>query len=214
MSTRPFILEALVDFPDDAFSAPEPISADHLDSMMAGLARAGVRRVSFQCYGYGHGGYFIADGLDSAWTNYARTLDLLGNPLQVAVDAGHRHGLEVYGYFKPYETGLAMAFPEGAPESRAWGRLWRLGGYLAWLEPFVIQHPELRIRRNPTLAPHETGQQPIAALRLTKKDDAPTRVTGDRLQIWTSQRNYRYRRLEQDVRVDEAVEPATGMWSI
>ena len=203
-STRPFVLEALCDFPDDALMAPGPITAEHVDSLMRLLAEAGVRRVSWGSYGDGHGGWLLPDGLSDEWTHLARTLDILGNPLRVAVEAGHRHGLEVYGYFKPYETGVAFIFPEGTPQARAYGRLWRQGGYLAWLDPFVVRHPHLRLRRrrDAALAP----QRPVCAIRLTKRDDAPTRITADHLQIWTSELNYRYQRAQVDFRFVDSVE--------
>ena len=47
MKTRhEFTIEALVDFPDDAMSAPEPIGPAHIDAMMRRLVECGVRRVS------------------------------------------------------------------------------------------------------------------------------------------------------------------------
>jgi len=205
-SANSFILEALVDFPDDAMKALAPITAPHIDAFMRVLSEAGVRRVSWGSYGDGHGGYLLPDGLDEAWTCYARTLDNLGNPLRVAVEAGHRYGIEVYGYFKPYETGPAVLLPEGSPEARAHGRLWQQGGYLAWLDPFVLRHPQLRIRRHSDAA---VGQQkPVCSIRLTKRDDAPTRITAEHLQIWTSELNYRYQRLPLNLEVAETVEPS------
>ena len=206
-SDHSFMLEALVDFPDDAMAASQPVTPAHIDALMRRLAESGVRRVSWASYGDGHGGYFLPDGYNASWTCYARTLDILGDPLRVAVEAGHRYGMEVYGYFKPYETGPAIVFPEGSPEARAYGRLWQQGGYLTWLDPFVVRHPELRIRRHPDTAPGNS-EKSIGAIQLMKKDDTPTRVTGDHLQIWGSDLNYRYRRLPLDFRVEESVAPA------
>ena len=77
---------------------------------------------------------------------------------------------------------------------------------LTWLDPFVVQHPELRIKRRED-ALHGQGQ-PICAVRLTKKDDSPTRLAGQHLQLWTSNLNYRYERYEGAFEVTEAVEPA------
>ncbi len=37
-----FMLETLVDFPDDAIGAPEPISEKNIDAMMRRLADCGV----------------------------------------------------------------------------------------------------------------------------------------------------------------------------
>ena len=214
-STHPFTLETMIDFPDDVLYAQQVLTEAHLDAMMAGLAEIGIRRVSWDSYGDTHGGFFlptgIADstgegGISESWSRYGATLDILDNPLKTAVEAGHRHGIEVYGYYKPYETGPAMYFPEGTPEARAHGRLWKLGGYLTWLDPFVVQHPELRIKRRDD-ALHGQGN-PICTIRLTKKDDSPTRVTAEHLQLWTSKLNYRYERHSGAFEVAERIEPS------
>jgi len=205
-STHPFVLETLIDFPDDALDAGHVVTEAHVEAMMAGLARVGVKRVSWDSYGDGHGGFFVPTGVADSWSSYGATLDTLDNPLKTAVEIGHRHGIEVYGYYKPYETGPAMYFPEGSPEARAHGRLRKLGGYLTWLDPFVVQHPELRIKRRDDVL-HGQGQ-PTCAIRLTKKDDSPTRVTAQHLQVWTSNLNYRYERFDGAFKVTETIEPA------
>ena len=101
----PFRLEALVDFVDDAITAPQVLNSGHIDSLMARLAALGVRRVSWGYYGDGHGGWLMpadhAEDYQGGWRRCADTYRNLGNPLRVAVEAGHRHGLEVYAYFKP-----------------------------------------------------------------------------------------------------------------
>ena len=79
-----FAIEAMVDFPDDAGRAPEPISEAHIDAMMCRLVECGVRRVSWGYYGDGHGGCFIPapvlEGPDKSWTR-AETYHRLGNPM-------------------------------------------------------------------------------------------------------------------------------------
>ena len=219
---RPFTLETLVDFVDDALSTPLTITPAHVDSLMSNLARAGVRRVIWGYYGDGHGGWFSPAGIEryiaelgiaedqNYWGACLRTYKALGNPLRVAVDAAHRHGIEVYAYFKPYETGPAMSFHEGSPEGLEWGRLPIIGGYLTWLDPFVVKNPHLRIkRRTDDMWPgHESAA--TRSIRLTKKDASPTRVTKANLQVWTSDRNYGYRRVPADAGYDlvETVEPS------
>ena len=220
-----FTLETLVDFPDDALSADFPLTPQHIDAMMATFAANGVGRVIWNYYYDGHGGPLLPAGLqehvtnreaynavglnlDNGYDHYAKTLDNLGNPIRVAAEAAHRHGLELYGCFKPYEAGVAMLLPQGSPEARKWGRLLQLGGYVTWIDPFILAHPELRLkRRTDDMAPRlETA--PITSIRLTKKDDAPTRVTAEHLQIWTSDVNYRYTQLDVDFDVIETVEPS------
>ncbi len=210
-----FALEALVDFPDDALFAQEPISAQHIDSMMRVLREKGVSRVSWSYYGDGHGGYFVPP-LDidpkfpgELWRNFAATYQLLGNPLRVATEAAHRHGMEIYAYFKPYETGPAMSFPEGSPEAQMYGRLGQLGGRLSWCDRFVVDNPHLRIRRRTGDLPANIASIPICAIKLFKKDASPTRITKEHLQIWTSRLNYRYQKLDLKFDFKDAVEPSS-----
>ena len=202
-----FALEALVDFPDDALSAPEPIAPAHIDAMMRRLVECGVRRVSWAVYADGRGG-FLTPAHDSRYENLARTYQGLGqNPLAVAVGAAHRHGLEIYAYFKPYETGPAALFPQGSYEAMVYGRCGQIGGRMAWIDPFVVDHPHLRIkRRSDDLAP-DLRLRPIGALELRKRDAAPTRVTREHLEIWVSDLNYRYRRLDIPFSLTESIEP-------
>ena len=202
-----FMLETLVDFPDDAIGAPEPIGETHIDAMMQRLAECGVRRVSWGYYADGRGG-FLTPAHDPRSANLANTYQGLGqNPLAVAVAAAHRHGLEIYAYFKPYETGPACLFPEGSIEAALYGRIGHIGGRLTWLDPFVANHPHLRIKRRADDLDPELLTAPIRTLKLRKADDAPTRLTRERLQIWVSDLNYRYRRLDVPFTVTESVEP-------
>jgi len=201
-------LEVLVDFLDDALLADHVLEDRDIEGIMASLAAAGVKRVAWAYYGDGHGGLRMPKELKDGKADYGqcqRTYQKLANPLQRAVEAGHRHGLEVYAYFKPYETGISMVIPEGAPESGE-GLLRHQGGWLAVLDPFVYAHPDLRLQRR-----SEPGglTGPICALRLTKRDDSPTRISAEHLQIWTSTNNYRYERTSIRPSVVETVGPST-----
>jgi hypothetical protein len=202
-----FMLETLVDFPDDASRAPEPIGEAHIDAMMRRLTECGVRRVSWAYYADGRGG-FLTPAHDPKFANLANTYQLLGqNPLAVAVNAAHRHGLEIYAYFKPYETGPGCLFPEGSIEATLYGRLSHIGGRLTWMDPFVADHSHLRIKRRSDDLDPKVQAAPIRTIKLRKADDAPTRVTREHLQIWASDLNCRYRRLDVPFSLSESVEP-------
>lgn len=213
--TKPdFRMEVLVDFVDDVLLATEPVTAQHIDALMKQLSEWGIRRVSWAYYGDGHGGYVApteyADTPPMKWANYVATYQGLGNPLKVAVEAGHRHNIEVYAYFKPYETGAALLFPEGSPDAKSMGKLPHLGGQLPWLEPFVIAHPELRIKRRTDDLPADLETKAIHTIRLVKGNDAPTRITKEHLQIWTSKNNWQYQRKQVDFQFADAVEKIGG----
>jgi hypothetical protein len=204
-----FVHEALVDFIDDALVQDRPVTPEQIDAMMATLKGLGVRRVSWGYYADGRGGLLVPHrdtGRYPRWTNCAATFALLGDPLRVATAAAHRHGLELYAYYKPYETGPGVLLPEGSPEAMSCGRLARLGGRLACLDRFVLDHPHLRVRRRPL--PTSRGSGAVRELRLVKRDAAPTRITREHLQIWTSRLNYRYQRRDVPFALTDTVEPA------
>ena len=217
-TNAPFLLEAYVDFVDDALRSPVTITPIHVNAMMLRLKELGVRRVTWGYYGDGHGGLLNPSGYrdpDSAssrsgWKIYDATYGArgLGNPLKAAVEAGHRHGLEVYAYFKPYETGPGMMFPEGSPEAKTMGLLPCIGGSLCWIDPFVKAHPELRIERRSDDLTVDAEHAVVNAIRLIKKDDSPTRIRRENIQIWTSDANWEYRRAMLDFNLTEAVEKA------
>jgi hypothetical protein len=202
----PFRIEALVDFVDDALAAV--ITPAHVEAMMTALHEMGVSRVSWAYYGDGHGGFMFPKGLNEEWRRCAETYRVLGNPLRVAAEAAHRHGIELYAYYKPYETGPGISFPDGSPEAREFGRLPQQGGWLTWMDPFVLAHPQFRLRHRPDASIGDLSGVPICGLRLVKRDNSPTRVTREHLQIWTGQLNHGYQPLKPDFTVQEASVPS------
>jgi len=202
---RGFRLEALTDFVDDAIGLT--FTEQHIDSMMATLAQMGITRVSWAYYADGRGGFTTPSGLNERWANLANTYVGLGSPLKVAAAAAHRHGMELYAYYKPYETGPASCLPEGSPEAESHGLIRQLGGMLNWLDPFVVANPELRIRHKPDASIGDLSGVSIEAIQLTKKDASPTRITAEHLQIWVSDSNYQYKPINVEFGViDELVE--------
>ncbi len=207
-----FTHEALVDFVDDALMAGRPLTPSDIDAMMARLAAMGIRRVAWTYYGDGHGGMIVPAAYTSdprlGWSHCDQTYRRLGNPLKVAVEAGHRHDLEVYAYFKPYETGPSVVLPAGSPVAAANGLLDHLGGRLAWMDPFVRDNPSLRIKRRMDDIPPDVADRAIRTIRLVKSDAAPTRITPEHLQVWTSDANWRYRRAAVDFTFAQSIEKA------
>lgn len=214
MKQQKFRLEALCDFPDDAETAPVPITPDHIDSLMRHLKQMGVTRVGWGYYADERGGHVMP--YDQTATrppmiNHKKIADAyksLGNPLREGVKAGHKHGIEVYGYFKPYETGAGLPFPDGSPEAKEFGKIQKISARITRLDPFVIEHPELRIKRRTGDIPADNDARPIASIKLRKKDDSPTRISKEHLQIWASSDNYRYKPLDAAFEVREGVEIA------
>ena len=212
-AAQPFTLEAVTDFIDELSAAKQPVTVKQIRSMMATLRQCGVKRVSWAYYGDGHGGYFHSPTLlkDGRSENIpARTYQQLGNPLKVAVQAAHAEGLELYAYYKPYETGLGIVAPEGSLEASNFGRLSHKGGRLtSMMDRFVLDNPHLRIKRRTDDTSNAVANAPICTLRLIKQDDAPTRIRKQNLQIWASRLNHRYQQLEIDFDLQESIELAT-----
>ena len=103
-----------------------PLTPDHIDGHMRLFKAQGVSRISWSYYADERGGqiypYDPADTRNPfpGWRNIVDTYHRLGNPLRVAAEAAHRHGLEIHGNFKPYETGCGHPFPAGSPAALAY----------------------------------------------------------------------------------------------
>ena len=93
--------------------------------------------------------------------------------------------MEVYGVFKPYHAGISGTYPEGSDDADATS-LKRVGGTLWYVSPIMERYPYLREKRRPVALPPDLDTLPVRRIVLRKKDDRPTRVGGDDLQIWTS----------------------------
>jgi hypothetical protein len=203
---NPFFLSVLVDFPDDAEQAV--YTPARLDSMMSWFAKMGIRRVYWIHYGDESTEGFWKPYGDKYDANLQGTIRALQQPVRVAAQAAHRHGLEIYGYFKPYETGISMIYPEGSPEGKRYGQVPHLGSTVPCVMKPVREHPEWRIRRRSDDLPAGVDKLPVNEIRLYKTDTKPTRIAKEHLQIWTSEANYRYARLPVSYDFKDAVEPA------
>ena len=199
-----FLMSATVDFPDDMRHGV--YTHELLDELMVQLQSMGVRRVYWLYYGdVDPESYWAGSLLRRAYG--PPTIDNIGEPLQAAVSAGHRQGLEVYGVLKPYDVGLSGTAPEGSPMADATS-LKRIGGTVLQAVPFFERNPHTILRRRPLNAPPDLLTQPISKIRLLKMDDTPTRVRKENLEIWTSPINYRYEKQRVDFTLKEAIEPA------
>ena len=204
-----FKLSVTVDFYGDGGKGL--YTHDTLDLMMREVRSLGVSRVYWQYLGdleqqkYGAGTNLLL----SPWAEFGpRTLAAIGEPLEAAVEAAHRNGLEIFGVLKPYHTGMSATFPEGSPDADPKTRMRRIGGTVQSFNPFMERFPHTRIKRRPAKKPANLESLPIRQIRLSKRDDSPTRVRREHLEIWTSSNNYRYQRQQVEFALEEAVEPA------
>ena len=209
-SDRPeFKLSVTVDFYGDGGKGL--YTHDTLDLMMREVRSLGVSRVYWQYLGdleqekYGAGTNLLL----SRWAEFGpRTLAAIGEPLEAAVKAAHRNGLEIFGVLKPYHTGMSATFPEGSPDADPETEMRRIGGTVQSFNPFMGRFPHTRIKRRPVRGPANLQSLPIRQIRLIKRNDSPTRIHRQNLEIWTSPDNYRYQRQAVEFTLEEAVKPA------
>ena len=204
MAKHPFILSATVDFPDDVI--PGPYDGRLLDELIGTLKGMGVRRIYWLYYGDVDPESLWAGSLyENAQIPYGtQTLSVIGEPLKAAVPVAHRHGLEIYGVLKPYNTG--MSGTNGPCSGRRLSGIERIGGAVPQVIPFLERYPHTRLRRRPdTRTSHGAA---VRRIRLLKRDASPTRVRPENLQLWTSDDNGPYTRIDAALSVTERVEPA------
>lgn len=117
------------------------------------------------------------------------------------VSAARRHGLELFGQFKPFEA-MPRYFPHTLPSVP--GSEWvDLYGRLIRIPPFVAEHPEFCMKRWPG---EDDPGGPISTIRLVKGDAAPTAIRKEHLSLWTTDQLGRWDRCEQDFDLEETVE--------
>ncbi len=201
---RPMQACALSDFVDEASSTKHLITGSHLTSLMGLLSEVGVETLTWAYYADADGGHRLPNSLQSVTNTYEH----LGNPLAVAVKAAHAEGIEVFGYFKPYEMGVSMVSPLGSKESQEEGHFELIGGKLVWADPFVAEHPEYCIQHRTSAFPEPNRNEPIHTIKLFKSDDRPTRIKKENLQIWASSNNYQYQRLDVEFELEQVFETA------
>jgi hypothetical protein len=202
--TDDFFLEMAIDIPDDMSYAPYTL--DMLDELFAEYARWGVRRC--HCIYEGHARRnWIRYFPDPCYTNYLKTLDNFGGEMfDTMVKAGHAHGIEMYGVFKPFEMAYMLhTFGTGTEEAETYGRFSRIGGVIRRAPEDAIEQRELMSCRKPG------AHGPAANDVFTRIDLVSDRVepaafgVGD-VQIFVSDDNNTYRVYDGPVAIGETVE--------
>lgn len=200
MNERPFLLSALVDFPDDClrFEFTEDLLAQLIDR----LGWMGVRRVYWNYYHDGHWEWFKHYEPEGG---VIRTLDNLGDPMRAGRRLAHERGLEFFAVIKPYENGVSHAKPKAVLADEGVTGLPGIGGCYH-VEPWVLERPELRVRARQADLPRGLDETPVTRIQLRQKDMAPLRIRPQDLELWTSDDNNGYRRREVAFNVREGVD--------
>lgn len=167
-------LHVTVDFNDDYRKAGGPVARANIDQLMARFAELGIDRV-----------YWIHNAEDHYLPRplTVPNVDLL----ESAVTAAHRHGMELYASYKPFETGHAgTVFPHNIPLPGGDRTIESISGHHPVVAPFVLNRPEYRLRRREFAA---VENREIDQIKLVKADDEPTRLKKRHLRLFTSRIN-------------------------
>lgn len=199
-----FHLEVTVDFPDDLYYAPYTL--DMVDELFAEYARWGVRRC-----------HWIYDGkqADHWWnyfpeplySHYLQTLENFGGDiLDTAVAASHRHGIELYGIFKPFEMAYMLnTYGKGTKEARRYGRFSHLGGVIYRCPDFTIGHRELMTQRKPS-ACGQPAHEAFTRIDIVADSDAPAAFEPGGIRLFVSEDNVAYRPYDGPLEIVDVVE--------
>jgi len=199
-SHRPFLVATTVDFPDDCQAIE--FTPELLAQLMDRLQWAGIRRVYWNFYTAGFWQIFASKFPEQGAT--ARSLRNLGDPLALGCQMAHARGMEFYAIIKPYETGMSHSAPARSPEVAGKGGLPRIGGIGVGIEPWVMAHPEMRVRARAGDVPHGLDGIPVTRIQLRQRDLAPVRIRAENLQFWTSQDNFAYQRRDVSFTLQES----------
>ena len=193
--SKEFVLSVTVDFPDDVIYGPFSIKL--IDEIMCQIRYMGASRVYWLYYGdveqdsYWAGNIFIYNGV---FTYGPKTISDIGEPLRAAVPIAHKYGLEIYGVIKPYNLGMSGSHSEGSNLFDPNG-IQRLGGNVGQVIPFLHKYPHTRMKRKPYYGPDYSNLN-IDRIKLLKKDDSPTRIKVENIQIWASNNNFEYKKID------------------
>ena len=200
MNDHAFLISTLVDFPDDCQHIV--FDEDLLTQLMDRLQWMGVRRVYWNHYNAGMWKWFVDYG---AASGTRQTLDNLGDPMLTGRRLAHERGMEFVAVIKPYETGVSHATPKATLEKAGLVGLPGIGGtYL--VDPWVLIHPEMRVRARRADVPVGTEKVPVTRIQLRQKDTTQIRIKPENLEIWTSADNNGYQKREVQFSLSEGVE--------
>ena len=135
----------------------------------------------------------------------AGTLENLDNPMAAGCRMAHERGMEFIGVLKPYENGPSHATPRSVMLENGWIGLPGIGGVYR-VEPWTLARPEMRVRVREADLPVGLEKVPVTRIQLRQKDMTPVRITKENLEIWASENNDGYRKLDLEFNLSEGVD--------
>ena len=141
--------------------------------------------------------------VDTYWTlyeNYPHGFDLL----EAAAKSAHKYGIEFYAEIKPFEGGgFGTVLPHTLPFPKNAVAFKDIRGIIPRARRFVAANPSLCLKRRS--GTYESEDQ-IAAIRLVKSDEKPTRIKAQHLAVFTSDTNNHFEPYVGPVTFRETVE--------
>ena len=203
MARNEFLLSALCDFSDDCQSIS--FTPELLGSMMDKLHWMGVRRLYWNHHQPGML-ELLGEGSLAEWSpTIKQSLRNLGNILLTARRLAHDRDLQFFAVIKPYETGLSHTDPTSGPTAMSTPGLPGIGGVYP-VDPWVMSHPEMRVRIRSADLPVGLDEVPIQRIQLRQKDMSAVRINAENLEVWTSTDNNGYKKRDVSFSVSETVE--------
>ena len=186
-----FPIETLVDFYDDLLFAKCALTPADIDSLFSFWASQGIQSVTWYYQADDRGGLIHrrcpvpgAPGHD-AFEIYRNC-----NVMQEAARCAHAHGIRFIAGYKPYETGF-YGMDVATARQQDIRTVMQAGRMITGIDPFVVEHPELRLKLKPSLRAASPNPR-IGKIELWKADDAPTRIKAENLEFLFSDENCRY----------------------
>jgi len=198
---REFFLEVAVDFFDDLIPAPYTLAT--FDRLFDEFKRWGVKRCHWFHYGEREDGWWdmCSHGVPQ---HAAQTFANVGRFLPTAVQAAHRHGIEIYGVFKPFDVGLHYGYAI-TPGGERQGRLPYIGGPIAAISKFLAEHRELVVARRP--GNYGDAENPVfTRIDLVKEDDKPCAFSVGEIELYVSDDNAKYHLYDGTVTRQEMID--------
>ena len=161
-----------------------------------------LKQMGFQCVhlvmpACGYANYNASTPLLGEGNYHLESLLNLGDPLRVYLEEARAASMRTIVIYKPYEGGGFFSLPHGMEPLLPRRILPQLGGNAFGFDPFLADHPEMRIRRFGFDAEAEAARRPACGLSLTffHEKEPETEFPAD-LTLYGSSDNGRYDPLE------------------
>ena len=197
-------LSALMDFPDDALHVYQEST---MYKLMERLKQMGVSRVYMQCYGNRDYGHFWDH--NAPWKReMIETANNIPEFNRVFVEAANKYGIEPVAVMRPQEQGIWITFSPFYKEARENPGIPYTGGDIMVASKFLLENPELRIKRRTWDIDPDALSKTICSIKLYKQNNKHSRIRKENIKIFVSQDNSNYIDYKDDFDISFSYEKA------